>query len=90
MPSSKNYVRNYKQEAATESPARKEDRRKREVARRAYIKASGAIPAGVDLNHIDPLSKGGSNKPSNWDLEKAHANRSYPRTKTGAMKGRRG
>ena len=86
MPSSKNYVRNYKQEAATESPARKEDRRKREVARRAYIKASGAIPSGFDVDHIHPLSKGGSNKPSNTQLQKSSANRSYPRTKAGKMK----
>ena len=86
MPSSKNYVRDYRQEAASESSIRKEDRRKREVARRAFIKASGPIPPGIDVNHIDPLSKGGSNKPSNWDLEKAHNNRSYPRTRTGKIK----
>lgn len=87
MPSSKNYIRNYKQEARTESPERKLDRAKRMVARRAFEKASkSGIPEGYDVNHIKPLSRGGSNLPSNTDLRRSSPNRSYPRTKTGSMK----
>ena len=87
MPSSPNYVRNYSQEAAAESPKRKHQRAERVIARRIFEKAVGhKIPVGYDVDHIDPLSKGGSNLRSNLQLQKSSANRSYPRTKTGAMK----
>lgn len=87
MPSSPGYKRNYKQEARTESPERKLDRAKRMVARRAFEKASkSGIPAGYDVNHIQPLSRGGSNLPSNTDLRRSNLNRSYPRRSNGSMK----
>lgn len=86
MPSSKNYVRDYKQEAATESPERKRQRVLRVRARRAFEEALGhPIPAGMDVNHIKPLSKGGGNK-KNLDLRPASKNRSYPRNPDGSMK----
>ena len=89
MPSSPSYVRNYAREAATESPQRKENRAKRMAARRAFEKASGHnIPKGYDVDHRTPLSKGGSNSKSNLQLQRSSDNRSYPRTKTGAMKSR--
>lgn len=91
MPSSPNYVRDYEQEAATESPERKKQRAERVAARRIYEKATGRkIPPGHDLDHKKPLSKGGSNKPSNWRVVSSHKNRSYPRTSSGAMKGKKG
>lgn len=87
MPSSKNYVRNYKQEYATETPKRREARAMRNAARREETKALGhAIPKGFDVDHIKPLSKGGSNSKGNLQLQRAHNNRSYPRTAKGAMK----
>ena len=87
MPSSPNYVRNYRQEAQAESPKRKEQRAARVTARRVYEKAVGhKIPVGYDVDHIKPLSKGGSNVLSNLQLQKSSANRSYSRTKTGSMK----
>jgi hypothetical protein len=46
----------------------------------------GTIPAGMDVNHIKPLSKGGSNSPGNLDLRNSSNNRSYARTARGAMK----
>lgn len=89
MPSSPGYKRDYKQEAATESPERKRDRAKRNAARRAFEKALGhAIPKGYDVDHRKPLSKGGGNSRSNLGLQKASSNRSYPRTRSGAMKSR--
>ena len=87
MPSSKNYVRDYKQEAASETPKRKTQRAQRMAARRAYEKAAGEpVPPGYDVDHRKPLSKGGSNRKGNLGLQRSSANRSYPRTKSGAMK----
>lgn len=87
MPSSKNYVRNYKQEAASESPERKAERVMRVQARRAFEAALGhPIPAGYDVDHKRPLSRGGSNAPGNTQLQPSGANRSYPRNPDGSMK----
>ena len=86
MPSSKNYVRNYKQEAAAESPRRQEDRAKRVAIRRAFEKANGHIPEGLDLHHKHDLGKGGSNTLANVTPIPAHKNRSYARTAKGKMK----
>lgn len=86
MPSSKNYKRDYKQEAATESPERKLERTMRNEARRAFeAKLGHPIPPGMDVNHIQPLSQGGGNE-NNTDLRDAHKNRSYPRNPDGSMK----
>ena len=41
---------------------------------------------GKHVNHIKPLSKGGSNKRSNLSVRNGRRNSSYPRTKTGKMK----
>lgn len=87
MPSSKNYVRDYKQEYKTESKTRRHNRVLRNRARRAYEKAHGDLPAGVDVDHIDPLSQGGNNDMSNLRPRDANDNRSYPRTPSGKMRG---
>lgn len=91
MPSSPNYKRNYAQEAAAESPERRKERAMRNAARRGFEAASvaagnGPIPAGMDVDHRKPLSKGGTNAKSNLGLQRSSSNRSYPRTKTGAMR----
>lgn len=85
MPSSPGYQRNYKHEDSIESPQRKKEREMRVKARRAFERANGPIPAGMDVNHIKPLSKGGGNK-DNLDLRKSSKNRSYPRNPDGSMK----
>ena len=41
---------------------------------------------GKDVDHKQPLSKGGSNAKSNWRVESKHSNRSYPRTRHAGMK----
>lgn len=89
MPSSPNYVRDYKQEASAESPKRREQRRLRQRARRLYLKRYKTIPKGFDVDHKIPLSKGGSNSAKNLGLQKAGSNRSYPRRSNGSMKSKR-
>lgn len=88
MPSSKNYIRNYKHEDAIrdKDPKERKMRAERNAARRAAIKA-GLVHKGdgKDIDHIKPLSQGGSNAPSNRRVVSAHANRSYKRTSTGAI-----
>lgn len=87
MPSSKGYQRDYKQEYATETPKRRADRAARNRAHYAVEKSLGhAVPKGFDVDHKKPLSKGGGNNPSNLGLQRASANRSYPRTKSGKMR----
>ena len=87
MPSGKNYKRDYEQEANTESQARKAFRAMRNRARRAYEKEVGRdLSPNMDVDHIKPLSKGGSNESSNLRVIPSKRNRSYPRTRTGRMK----
>ena len=85
------YMNNGKRDYKTEynkyhaSKEQKTRRAERNAARREYEKKHGDLPSSVDVDHIRPLSKGGSNRPSNWRAQSAHANRSYRRTKSGAM-----
>lgn len=87
MPSSKNYVRDYKQEYASESPQRRRFRAKRNQARRALEK-EGLVRKGDGkaVDHKLPLSKGGANSRSNLRVRGSRSNSSYQRTKSGAMK----
>jgi len=87
MPSSPNYVRNYQQEAASESNIRKIRRAERNKARRMAEAFYGkATIQGKDIDHKQELGKGGSNKLSNLHPVSPSKNRSYPRTSTGQMK----
>lgn len=92
MPSSPNYVRDYKQEAATalargERPKNIERKR----ARRLMVKKGLVHPHdGLDVDHHVPLSEGGAKSggkvATNLDVETAHKNRSYARSPDGSMK----
>lgn len=91
MPSSKGYIRNDKQEYATQK-ARGEsgtgsdsENAKRHRDRRLALKL-GMVKPRDDLDHRIPLSKGGSDKPKNFRDEKPHTNRSFPRNPDGSMK----
>ena len=91
MPSSKNYVRDYKQEQKT-AKARGEysDTLARNRNRREAIK-DGKVSRndGKDLAHKKAVSKGGAiESKSNLKVQSKSANRSFPRTSSGAMKGR--
>lgn len=90
MPSSPGYVRDYKQEARTESKARKQARSERNKARRMAEAFYGkkAIE-GKDIDHIKPLDQGGKTTKSNIRIRDPHENRSYPRTATGQMRRKR-
>ena len=46
----------------------------------------GMVKKGQDLDHIKPLSKGGSNTLKNARATSPHDNRSFPRNKDGSMK----
>ena len=80
-PSSKNYVRNYKQEAkyhATDEQKKK--RASRNSARRKAIKAGKASKGdGKDVHHRDGNAK--NNSPSNLSVKKKSSNRSFKRNK---------
>lgn len=91
MPSSPNYVRDYKQEYKT-AKARGEigtgsnsSNAKRHRLRRKALKL-GMIKKSDTLDHVVPLSKGGGNTLKNARPATAHDNYSYPRNSDGSMK----
>ena len=87
MPSSKGYKRNYKQENVYKSqPSQVKKRVERNQARADALK-QGTVHKGDNkqVDHIKPLSKGGSNSKANRRVVSAQKNESFPRTKTGAM-----
>lgn len=82
-------VRDYKAERATydskpEVMARNRARKKA----RYEMEKQGKVKKG-DGKHVDhkkPLSKGGSNSPSNWRVTSAKKNVTYERNKKGGIK----
>lgn len=91
MPSSKNYVRDLKQEYKT-AKARGEvgtgsnsKNAKRHRLRRKMLKL-GLVKKGQDVDHKVALSKGGSNSVRNARAVSPSANRGFPRNKDGSMK----
>lgn len=89
MPYMKNGKRDYKTEYAKyhSKPEQRKNRSERTVARnQANAEGRTHKHDGKDLDHIKPLSKGGSNAKSNTRVVSQHTNRSFPRTKTGRMK----
>lgn len=93
MPSSPGYKRDYTQEYKT-AKARGEigtgggsDNAKRHKLRR-QLEKSGKVHKGdgKDVDHKQPLSKGGANTPANARVRSPSENRSFPRYASGAMK----
>ena len=75
MPSSKNYVRDYKQEANAESPARKKARAQRMQARRKMQKEGKVSPNdGKTVEHKKPIRSGGTNSSKNLSTKSKSAN----------------
>jgi len=92
MPSSPGYVRDYQQEYATakkrgengaghDSGNAERHRLRRRAIKRGMVKPND----GKDVDHRDPLSKGGANTLSNARVETEHDNRSFPRKADGSM-----
>ena len=81
----RDYKREYEKYASR--PEQIHNRSERTVARR-QANASGVTHKGdgKDLDHIKPLSKGGSNSKSNLRAVSEHANRSFSRNADGSLK----
>lgn len=72
------YKKEYEQYQGTEE--QKKNRAKRNAAR-SKLEKSGSVSKGdgKDVDHVKPLSKGGSNDSSNLSVKTASANRSFKR-----------
>lgn len=87
MPSSPGYVRDYAQENKYKStPSQIAKRVARNKARRQAL-AKGTVHKGdnKEVDHITPLSKGGSNTPSNLRVVSASSNDSFRRNSAGGL-----
>ena len=82
-------MRDYKAEYANYdgTPEVKKKRAQRNKARR-MLEREGVVHKGdgKDVDHKQPLSKGGATTRSTLKVKSAKANRSYARTTKGAMK----
>lgn len=88
MPTPKD-KRDYKAEAARESPERKQARRDRKNARYAYEKEHGELPSTTHVDHKRPLSQGGTNAKNNLRAIPKARNESFKREGPGGrQKGR--
>jgi len=78
MPTPKD-KRDYKAEAAKETPARQQARRDRMNARYSFEKKNGDLPTSVQVDHKKPISQGGTNAPSNLRAIPKKQNESFDR-----------
>ena len=88
MPSSKNYVRKYDQEARTmKERGQDRDNAERHRARYEMEKAGKVSPNdGKDVGHKTAVKRGGTNAQSNLTVQSKSENRSFARNKDGSMK----
>lgn len=82
-------ARNYKAEYAAYqgTEEQKKNRAARNAARRVAME-KGLVKKGdgKDVDHKRPLSKGGTNAPSNLRVQSASANRSFARKSDGSIR----
>ena len=78
MPRMKNGKRDYSYDTKYESSAEQRHNRSERVTARRELTKAGVVSKGdgKDVDHVKPLSKGGSNRRSNLQAISAHANRS--------------
>jgi len=83
-----NKPRNYKEEEKYEdSPEQVKNRVARNKARRDAIKAGKVKKGdGKEIDHVIPLSKGGTNTAKNLRVKSASANRSFSRNSDHSVK----
>ena len=91
MPFMTNGRRDYKKELNWEhkkKPNRVKDRAQRNAARSTVAKKLGKAPTQIngDVGHKKAVGRGGKNGLANLFVQSAATNRSFSRTKTGAMK----
>lgn len=89
MPFMKNGKRDYKREVAlyTSKPAVKKKRAEQNAARQELMKQGKVHKGdGKDVDHKTPLSKGGTNSPSNLRVVPASNNRSFRRNSDSSVK----
>ncbi len=87
MPSSPNYKRDYKQEKTTDDARGGKAKRNERDRARYMLEKKGMVKKGdgKDIDHITPVSKGGTNALGNLRVEAAAKNRSFPRRPDGSM-----
>lgn len=89
MPFMKNGKRDYKRENElyNSKPEQRANRSERTIARNEAIKDGRASRGdGKDLDHIKPLSKGGTSSRSNTRMVSESSNRSFSRNADSSMK----
>jgi hypothetical protein len=85
MPSSPGYKRDYQQEYKTQVDRGEHPNRMERQKARRKLDAKGVDRSGKDVAHVKALSKGGSNS-DGVRLQAPSKNRSFPRSKSGAMR----
>ena len=78
--------RPYKHEWALEQDRNEKPKRAKRAAARRSMDAKGVDRTGKDIDHTIPLSKGGTNAPSNLKLKSPSANRSFSRNSDHTVK----
>ena len=79
-------IRDYHQEYLNETRQRRKERAVRNAARRELMREGLVrVGDGLDVNHIKPLSKKGTNARSNLNVVPKKQNSSYPRNSDRSM-----
>ncbi len=81
-----NKPRPYKHEWALEQARNEKPKRAKRAAARRAMDAKGVDRSGKDIDHVVPLSKGGTNAPGNLRLKSRSANRSFSRNSDHTVK----
>ena len=81
----RNYAKEYQNYQGTPEQIAKRSQRnsaRREMEKRGLVSKGD----GKDVDHVQPIAKGGGNGAGNLRVKSASANRSFPRTKSARMR----
>jgi hypothetical protein len=81
-----NKPRPYKREYALQKARGEQPSRNARERARYAMDAKGVDRSGKDIDHVVPLSKGGTNAPKNLKLKSPSANRSFSRNSDRSVK----